>query len=316
MGFLSNRYAKPGPGVAKDGPEKRRIVVFFEIFFRKFWKLEQVNLIFLMLCLPIVALMVGLNILMLNVLQLENALVCNFITFLPFSLLGIPISGMTYVTRNFAREEHAFVWFDFFDQIKKNWKQSLLHGIITYVIAFVAYYALLFYFVSAASTGWFYAIPGALCLLLFVGFVFAQYYIFQMIITFDMPYKNMVKNGMIFSIAACLRNLLLTMLHVVVWGFTILLIAVPETCFLGILILLIGIPAFSSFLTNFATYPVIVRYMIKPMYENSEDGENANKAKDTDHYHPIEEKKEEYVFENGRLVKKMDDVETVFEDTI
>ena len=39
------------------------------------------------------------------------------------------------------------------------------------------------------------------------------------------------------------------------------------------------------------------------------------KTQDTDHYHPIEEEtKEEYVFENGRLVKKMDDVETVFED--
>ena len=45
------------------------------------------------------------------------------------------------------------------------------------------------------------------------------------------------------------------------------------------------------------------------------DGENSESAKDTDHYYSIEEnKKEEYVFENGRLIKKMDDVESVFED--
>ena len=315
MGFLSNRYSKPGPGVGKDEPEKRRIVVFFEIFFRKFWKLEQTNLVFLLLCLPIVLLIFGLNYLMLGVLQVNNALLSNFISFLPLGLLGIPIVGMTYITRNFAREEHAFVWFDFFDQIKKNWKQSLLHGVITYVVVFVAYYALSFYFAAAATRGWVFIIPGVLCMLLLIAFTFSQYYIFQMIITFELSYKNLFKNGLIFSIAAFLRNLLLTVLHVVVWGFTILLLSVPETCILGILLLLIGIPVFSSFLTNFVTYPVIVRFMIKPMYEKDEDGENSESAKDTDHYHPIEEnKKEEYVFENGRLIKKMDDVESVFED--
>lgn len=313
MGLLSNRYTKPGPGVGKNEPEKRRIVVFFEILFRKFWKLEQVNLIFLLLCIPILALVVGLNLLMINVLQVNNALLSNFVSFLPFALLSIPITGMTYITRNFAREEHAFIWFDFFDQIKKNWKQALLHGIITFFAAFIGYFALSFYFAAAAEKGWFFMVPAVLCMLLLAGFTFAQYYIFQMTVTFELPYKNMVKNGMIFSIAAFLRNLLLTILHVIVWGFTIILLSVPESAILGIFLLLIGIPVFSSFLTNFVTYPVIVRFMIKPMYEKDENGETAA-AKDSDHYHPIEEKKEEYVFENGRLVRKMEDVETVFED--
>ena len=49
MALFRANFAKPGPGVAKDGPQKRRIVVFFEIFFRKFWKLVQVNFIFLVL---------------------------------------------------------------------------------------------------------------------------------------------------------------------------------------------------------------------------------------------------------------------------
>ncbi|MDD6175014.1 MAG: YesL family protein [Firmicutes bacterium] len=316
MGLFSNRYSKPGPGVGKDEPEKRRIVVFFEIFFRKFWKLEQINLLFLLLCIPILLLVFGLNMLMLSVLKVNNALLSNFVSFLPLGLLGIPLTGMTYITRNFAREEHAFIGYDFFDQIKKNWKQGLLHGMITYVLVFVAYYALTFYFAAAATRGWLFMIPGVLCLLLLMAFTFSQYYVFQMIITFELPYKNMLKNGLIFSIAAFLRNLLLTVLHVVVWGFTILLLATPETCILGILLLLVGTPAFSSFITNFVTYPVIVRYMIKPMYEKDEDGGQAASAKDTDHYHPIEEDpdKEEYVFENGRLIKKMDHVESVFED--
>lgn len=321
--FSTNRYSKPGPGVGKDEPEKRRIVVFFEIFFRKIWKLEQVNLIFLMLCIPIVLLMLGLNAIVSTLFKNLNMLLVFLITFSPFGLLGLPLTGMTYITRNFAREEHAFVWADFFDQIKKNWKLSLLHGYVSYFIYFIAFFALRFYYFSSA-TSWIYLIPAALCLVLLLAFTFSQYYIFQMIVTFNLPYKNILKNGFIFSLAAFLRNFLLTALHLVFWGFTILCIFSPlfnvdidaGISFPGFFLLLIGLPAISSFLVNFVTYPVIVRFMIKPYYQTDENGTPTGEdgAKDTDHYHPIEEKKTEYVFENGRLIKKMDDVETVFED--
>ena len=117
MGFFSNRYNKPGPGVGKNEPEKRRIVVFFEVYFRHFWQLEQTNLVFLLFMLPVFALLFGINLLLCKV--TDNGLLINFFTFLPLALAMIPISGMTYVTRNMAREEHAFVWFDFTDQMKK-----------------------------------------------------------------------------------------------------------------------------------------------------------------------------------------------------
>jgi len=39
-------YNKPGPGVPKDEPPKPRIVVFFQIYFDKFWDLMKLNLMF------------------------------------------------------------------------------------------------------------------------------------------------------------------------------------------------------------------------------------------------------------------------------
>ena len=47
LGLFGN-YDKPGPGVSKDEPPKAAPIRFFEIFARKFSKLVQLNLIFIM----------------------------------------------------------------------------------------------------------------------------------------------------------------------------------------------------------------------------------------------------------------------------
>ena len=50
FGFFD--YTKPGPGVPKDAPPKAPIIVFFEIYFRKFWNLVKINLMFNFFNLP------------------------------------------------------------------------------------------------------------------------------------------------------------------------------------------------------------------------------------------------------------------------
>ena len=46
-GFLGMfNYNKEGPGVDKNAPQKRGMVVFFEIFGRKFWKLMVAALLY------------------------------------------------------------------------------------------------------------------------------------------------------------------------------------------------------------------------------------------------------------------------------
>ena len=45
---------------------------------------------------------------------------------IPCILITGPIqAGLAYVTRNWARDEHAFPWADFRDAVKDNWKQAL-----------------------------------------------------------------------------------------------------------------------------------------------------------------------------------------------
>ena len=54
MGLFSyNRYFKPGKGVEKDEPEKRAFFKFFELFFRKFGRYVEINLIQFAVLLPV-----------------------------------------------------------------------------------------------------------------------------------------------------------------------------------------------------------------------------------------------------------------------
>ena len=39
-------YEKEGPGISKNAPKKKTFIVFFETFFRNFWKFIVINLVF------------------------------------------------------------------------------------------------------------------------------------------------------------------------------------------------------------------------------------------------------------------------------
>ena len=144
---LFNRYMKEGPGVAKDAPQKHAFVVFFEIFFRKFWKLINLNLIYFLFCLPIVT-------------------------------IGPATAGFTYVLRNFSREQHSFVWMDFIDAFRANWKQSLVVSIVDAIVIYLS--VINFGFYQSMSNGensiLGYIMLGAFLIILIL-YLFMHYYI-------------------------------------------------------------------------------------------------------------------------------------------
>ena len=81
-------YTKPGKGVDKNGPQKKRFFHFFELYFRKFWKLITLNLIYILFCIPIVT-------------------------------IGPATAAMTYILKNYTMERPVFLWSDFLEAFKK-----------------------------------------------------------------------------------------------------------------------------------------------------------------------------------------------------
>ena len=87
-------YDRPGPGVDKDGPKKPRIVVFFEVFFRKFFNLCKLNLLFMI---PVVA-VIAIIYLLMNLLLEQDLIPYLIIGFALTAWLGMSMIGVAAVS--------------------------------------------------------------------------------------------------------------------------------------------------------------------------------------------------------------------------
>lgn len=233
FGFMD--FTKPGPGVDKNGMQKKPFFLFWEIYFRKFWRLAVANLLFLLCCIPVIP-------------------------------CGLGHAGLTFVTRNYAREKHVFLPSDFWDTIKKNWKQALPVGFFNLFILIVLGYDL--YFFSQLKGVWGTA-GVAITACVYIVFTFMKYYLYMMMITFKLSIKQLYKNSVILAAAGIKQNLLISLILLACYGIGFL------CWFLGtfgwivlILLLLFVFPAFRSFLIQFTIFPVIKRLMIDPYYKD------------------------------------------------
>lgn len=269
MGFLQANYDKPGAGVKKDAPQKKEFVLFFEIYARKFWKLILANLIYVLFSLPVLT---G----------------------------GLADAGLTFITRNFAREKFAFVWEDFVETVKKNWKQALPIGIINLAIGALLLFDIQFFYASGEGvTG---VIMLALILFVSLVFVFMRYYIPLLLITFKLSAKQIYKNAFLLAMAGLKRNILISLVLAALYGLAYALLRVNLAVGLAVIILayIFLFPAFRSYLIQFCIFPVVKKHMIDPYYRD----------------HPEEdiEKRRDLNLETGD--REGDPEEVIFQDTV
>ena len=197
-------------------------------------------------------------------------------------------------------------------------KYSLINGVICYVAYVVLSFSIIYYF-NQVSTNWFFYIPLALCLVLSIVFVFAQYYIPTLIITFNLTMKQIYRNAFILAALGVGRNILLTVFFValiVVLLYIPLQFAILAMIALGILIIF----SLCSYTISFVTYPLIQRYLIDPYNKQQEEakaaeegllkGENDNAADGipalNEDFDDEDDDPDGYVYVNGRLMKKSD----------
>lgn len=221
-------HAKPGKGVPKDERPKGRFVHFWKLFIRKFWRLIQLNLLYLLFCLPVVT-------------------------------IGPATAGATVVLRNLANEEPVFMFSDFWDGFKKNWKQSLVYSILFLAFGAMMLVSIQFYSYNAKTYAWMYALAGLSMFGLFL-LVLMSFYAMLMIVTLQLPLPAILKNAAILAFL-CLKTNLLTLL------FTGLLGAASVLLFpYSILPVLLLVPAWSGFIICYNSYPGIKKYAIDPYY--------------------------------------------------
>lgn len=291
FGFFD--YSKPGPGVPKDAPPKARIIVFFEIFFRKFWNLVKINMMFNIFNIPaMIAVVFGTMYLIQQQITADPAtdLVTRFIigtVFLciPLITVGPAQAGFTYILRNYSREEHAFIWWDFKDNAKSNFKQSIIISLIDFVVFILFGIILNFYFnveygSEAASLMIIFA--RAMLIITFVIYLIMHMYIYPMLVTFKLSIKQLYRNALIFALAKFLPNLGVLLLCII-----LVLASFYFNTLIGVVLYLFLTVSTIGLITNFYVYPKLKKHMIDKLepdeeYDEDEEWEDEEAEKKED----------------------------------
>ncbi|MBE7034953.1 MAG: DUF624 domain-containing protein [Ruminococcaceae bacterium] len=268
MGLFTKNYAKPGKGITKEEAARRS---YFDIFGRHFSDLVKLNMLFILSnVLFIAAATVLFKVYfsdvrgILSVFQSGQRIVLPLLPFVPFMFMGPFTAGFTYVLRNWSRQEHAFLFSDYFEHSWKNVKQGLCVSVFGTLVTYLLLNAFIFYLQSGMPT-FFVLFVAALAAILLLSMSF---YIFPMMVTFDMKLREIVKNAWIFAMAKLPQNIFYLAVIVLVHG--LLLWYVPIVWTILMLFILIS---WTGFTVNYYAWHVIDKHMMTQVSEAEEEPE-------------------------------------------
>ena len=106
---------------------------------------------------------------------------------------------MAYVTRNWSRDEHAFIWSDFKDAVKENWKQGLGVSAITSVLPIIMYVGYQFYG-QQAQNSMFFLVPQMLILMVGLVWALGLTFMYPMMVSYRVSFGQLIKNSVVVAI--------------------------------------------------------------------------------------------------------------------
>jgi len=304
---------RDGKGVFEKEDRKPTLKFFFKLFARKFTQLMRLNLMMLFQIIPIIAIVyvyftgaktqsamsalfaplygigkivpsaaVSANLDLLGM-QIELpvfSLVVNIIIICLVVFLAITYGwqnvGATYVLRGLFRGDAVFIWSDYFYAIKRNFKQAFFMGLLDFIFTVVLIIDFIFFYYKTGEsfgTDFMYFMIFALVII----YLTMRFYIYHLLITFDLSIMKILKNALIFTALGIKRNIMAVLGAALVIGVHLILIILflPMGISIPIILPLCYIMAVLSFITTYAAYPIIDKYMIAP-WQKEESDEDIN----------------------------------------
>ncbi len=263
MGFFGG-YENAGVGIAKNEPQKKPFFRHFEIVFRKFWKLIELNLLFMCCLLPLVAVLPV--IIYLNEDYMDLCMLLSGVLCLGFVLIFGPwVAGVTKILRNFTLEKPTFLWNSFWKTFRSCFKQSCLLGILDLLVlgSSVASFYVYPKLIEESGSNVYY-VMFIFSMSIMIAVIMMNFYAFLMIVSTDLSFKNILKNSLALSCIALKQNIitLLIVLFVVAF-FAVLTYCMP---YVMVIVLCFCPLSFLGFTVVFNSYPQIQKYVINPYY--------------------------------------------------
>ena len=302
---LFSGYTKDGKEIKKEDVIKDYdFFSFFKLYGRRFIKLIWVNALYIMGNFPIFFLLLALSGLFSNIgvapssevfpvingihiasgefspsfaslLGIHGQMVPVYadtvVTYILYALFALFIftfgpvnAACTYIVKNLVKGEPVFMWEDFKMTIKNNWKQAMAMGILDLIMLALCTYSLYMYYYNYNA----YYIMFYSMILVFMLYAFMRFYVYTLMVTFELKFFQILKNAAIFTVLGFGRNLLLFLGCVMLVMFTVWL----GTLFVPLAVISIFMVLFSgcAYMGMYAAWPKIKKYMIDPYYKKSE----------------------------------------------
>ncbi len=278
MGFFGNMmnnyfYGKAGKGdyTVSDMPQNRR-ELFGAVFKVRWSGLFGINLLYMIFWLPtLIWTLMHVSLLFSPDLEINSQVLQGYMSaflvgLIPCNVIAGPfIPGITYVTRNWARDEHSFVWSDFWDAVKSNWKQALPVSLISGLMPLVMYMSWIFYG-QMANQSIFFMVPLCMVILLFILWKLTEMVIYVMMVTYELSFKNLMRNAILLTMAKFPLAILIKLLT---WAVPVIAFAVlwfiPNTQIYVLMILtvlyLVYLPAFNRLIVASYANAVCEKYL-------------------------------------------------------
>lgn len=227
-------YGKSGKGdYRKEDLPKNRWQLFWEMLRIRFSALMRLNLMYMVVWLPAMIVMMigatsaltslgeiaasaeGVVDVQLLMQTLNGILTSTLVLLIPcIAITGPFTAGVCYVTRNWARDEHAFIWSDFKDAVKENWKQGLVISAITSVMPLVIYVCWNFYSAMSAQHPLMF-VPQVLTAMIGLVWLMALTYFYPLMISYKLRMRDLFRNGFLLGVARFPQTLGIRLLHLV-----------------------------------------------------------------------------------------------------
>lgn len=273
-----DRYTRPGPGVSKADTEKSGLARYFDILGRRIWNIISVNFVyFLFSIIPLILMWTVCTVSVTWTVSIKmspeevtdwlnngGTLMIGVMTVLVYACCGggPAACGLVNVLRKYVSDSHAWVWQDFWDGFKSNFK----NGLIAYVVDLFAVGVLImnygFYNTQGGPVG-----AVLLGLLVLVAFIWSlmHVYIYPVMTSFKLKLRDVYKNSFIMVIgklpqtAAAFALCFITAFAVVYFGIALmyLILLVPVILF-----------GFCEYTKLSIAYPLMVKYMAEPSEED------------------------------------------------
>ncbi|MBQ4271983.1 MAG: DUF624 domain-containing protein [Clostridiales bacterium] len=200
----------------------------------------------------------------------------SLINFGPFQ------AGFSMIYRNLYRESGIFLWSDFKEGVKKNFKQSLGNMIISLIVTAMILTGLSYYTNIESRVG---TVVTIFFIFMFFVFIVIKNMVDQMIVSVDLPLAKLYKNAFLFFLlrfGPCLGLIGVLILILVVFPFALFSTTTYFAYAIAIIFYLILAHAVTQYMFAFYTGELISEYIGRAPSATDETAEDSDEDDEDD----------------------------------